>query len=93
MVLRVGIAFAFALTLIAPSLFLIAEGHHDCSGDQCPVCKVMVGAVQLSQQGASSPDPACSANPAAPAVLIVEAAFLAPVSRKTLVSLKVRMNE
>ena len=93
MALRVGIAFALALAFVAPSLFIIAEGHHDCSGDPCPICKVMAGAVQLSQQGASAPDPACSADLAVPAALIAEAASPVLVSSKTLVSLKVRMNE
>ena len=91
--LRVGIAFALALVLVAPSLFIVAEGHHDCSGGPCPICKVVAGAVQLSQQGASTPDPACSTDLAAPSAPIVEAAFPILVSSKTLVSLKVRMNE
>lgn len=93
MVLRVGITFTLVLALVAPSLFIVAEGHHDCSGDSCPICKVVTGAVQLSQQGASTPDPACSADLAAPSALIAEAAFPVLVSSKTLVSLKVRMNE
>lgn len=89
---RSVLAFALVLALVMPSLFVAAESHHDCSGDQCTVCKVIAGAVQILQQGADAPH-----VPAALAVLVVAsaAACLSKtllLSGDTLVSLKVRID-
>ena len=90
---RAGLALALVLVLLMPSLFIVAESHHDCTGDQCPVCKVVAGAVQMEQQGADVPQALAVAT-------LLLAATVAACLRRTLllavdtpVSLRVRMND
>ena len=90
---RVGLALALVLVLLMPSLFIVAESHHDCTGDQCPVCKVIAGAVQIEQQGADVP------HALAAAIVLLSVTVVACLRRTLLlatdtpVSLKVRMND
>ena len=30
---------AFVLTLFTSSVFILHEAHHDCTGEDCPVCR------------------------------------------------------
>lgn len=90
---RAGLALALVLVLLMPSLFIVAESHHDCTDDQCPVCKVIAGAVQMEQQGADVP------QALAVATLLLAATVVACLRRTLLlavdtpVSLRVRMND
>lgn len=89
---RPVLALTLVLALVTPSLFVAAESHHDCSGDQCTVCRVLAGAIQILQQGADAPHVS-----AALAVLVVAAAATCLgktllLTGDTLVSLKVRMD-
>ena len=91
--MRIGLSLALVLVLVMPSLFIAVESRHDCTGDQCPVCKVITGAVQMEQQGADVP------QALAVATLLLAATVVACLCRALLlavdtpVSLKVRMND
>lgn len=90
---RAGLVLALVLVLLMPSLFIVAESHHDCTGDQCPVCKVIAGAVQMEQQGADVPHALAAATLlfAATAVACLLSTILLPTD--TPVSLKVRIDD
>lgn len=91
--MRIGLSLALVLVLVMPSLFIAVESRHDCTGDQCPVCKVITGAVQMEQQGADVPHVLFAAAPllAAMTVACLVRAFL--LAGDTPVSLKVRMDD
>ncbi len=35
------IAFIFILTVLSSAIFIAEEAHHDCCGDECPVCQII----------------------------------------------------
>ncbi len=84
-------AIALAFALLAPSLFIVCEAHHDCTGDGCQVCQAIAVASAITHTAADVPAPSC-----VPALVcaLVSAAFAIVVrtSATTLVSLKVRLD-
>ena len=85
------VAIVLALALLAPSLFIVAEAHHDCAGDGCEVCHALAIAVSIAHESADVP------TATATAALVLFFALLsvtAPVlpSATTLVGLKVRLD-
>lgn len=84
-------AIALALALLAPSLFIVAEAHHDCAGDGCEVCHVLAIAVSIAHESA---DVAAPTATAALALFFAVLVVVAPVrpSATTLVGLKVRLD-
>lgn len=84
-------AVAIALALIAPSLFIVCEAHHDCSGDGCQVCHVLVIASSIAHADADVP--AGSSTPAfILAFALLALASLVRACSTTLVGLKVRLD-
>ncbi len=84
-------AAAIALALIAPSLFIVCEAHHDCSGDGCQVCHVL--AIASSIAHADVDVPAGSSTPALiPAFALLAFASVVRACSMTLVGLKVRLD-
>lgn len=84
-------AVAVVLALIAPSLFIVCEAHHDCSGDGCQVCHVLVIASSIAHADADVP--AGSSTPAfILAFALLALASLVRACSTTLVGLKVRLD-
>ncbi len=84
-------AIAIAFALIAPSLFIVCEAHHDCSGDGCQVCQVLAVASSITHAAADVPTgPGTLALACAIAPLTLVAS--ARVGAMTLVGLKVRLD-
>ena len=82
---------AVALALIAPSLFIVCEAHHDCSGDGCQVCHVLAIASSISHADADVP--AESSTPAfVTALALLALSSVARAGATTLVGLKVRLD-
>lgn len=83
---------AFVIVAFFSLLFIAKEAHHDCTGEDCPVCACIHQAKQtLKQIGTGSSETAGAFAPQFPLVV----AFLClplfvPVA--SLISQKVRMN-
>lgn len=41
------LCFGFILVLAAASAFVIHEAGHDCSGEECPVCRMIAASLSL----------------------------------------------
>ena len=84
-------SIAIVLALLAPALFIIAEAHHNCTGDECPICQALACAESLVHETADIP---AHTTPAA-SIYALSALFVAAsfrVSTTTLVGLKVRLD-
>lgn len=89
-----AICIGMILALLTASLYLIVEAHHDCTGEDCDICGHMAESEALLK---SLAQPGV-AFPALLAVLVclrvLHYAHVAVNCRaKTLVSLKVRLND
>ena len=84
-------ALTLAFVLIAPSLFIIGEAQHDCSGDGCEICQTLSTAAAITHTGADVPSPVALAAPAFGLALLC-AAPCDRAAAQTLVGLKVRLD-
>ena len=88
-----GIMGLMMLVLVAFSAFYIAaEADHDCCGEGCPIC-ACIHRCENTLRGIGD-GPAVRSAIVAPVILfLLAAAFIIPaVSRDTLISRKVRLN-
>ena len=84
-------AIALAFALLEPSLFIVCEAHHDCTGDGCQVCQAIAVASAITHTAADVPASSCA--PALVCVLVSAVlAIVVRTSATTLVSLKVRLD-
>ena len=81
-------AVAITLALIAPSLFIVCEAHHDCSGDGCQVCHVLAIASSLAHADSDAPT-GSSAPVLLPALVPLTLAPVVRACATTLVDLQV----
>lgn len=79
------------VVLMLSSLYIAAESHHDCCGDDCPICETLLQCENTLRQLGES---ACAAAFIVIAVLTVLLAAPAAsvIFSETLVSRKVRLN-
>ena len=82
---------ALVLVLIAPSLFIVAEANHDCTGDGCEICQTLCAAVSLTHASADIPAPNA---PVLPVLMLMMTcvAWCVHIAAQTLVGLKVRLD-
>jgi hypothetical protein len=90
---RLVSACVLVAALLLPSVFLVAEGHHHCTGDGCTICKVLDGAVALQNTGADVPDLPAAAVVFLVSILLACCAYCVLRAPETLVSLKVRLDD
>ena len=82
-----------ALLVIAPSLFVLVEANHDCSGDDCPICHEIAQCIQVENEIGSGAVPVSVAVlPTFVPVCLMAIVCLKVISHRSLVSLKVRLD-
>lgn len=86
-------AAALLLVLLASSAFIIVHAHHDCTGEDCPVCTRIEACTERVRQLAAAVVTAAAAAAAAAFLRTDGAACLRPARpSRTPVSLKVKLS-
>lgn len=86
-------AALLAFALLCSVLFMAVEAHHDCTGQDCPVCQQLSACGHMLKTAAVS---ACAAVFAAALPLLVCMIFsvrTAPVQADTLVTRKIKLSD
>lgn len=87
------LGIVIALLVVAPSLFVLVEANHDCSGDNCPICHEIAQCIQVENEVGSGVIPASGAIPLTfLPVCLMAIVHLKVISHRSLVSLKVRLD-
>ena len=89
-----AICIGMILALLTASLYLIVEAHHNCTGEYCDVCKHMAEAEALLRSLTQSGLILLTLLAPLVCLRVLHYAHVAVNCRaKTLVSLKVRLND
>ena len=92
--IRSAIAALLAGVLLLCALFIVAEAHHDCSGDECAVCAcIRLCERVLHPQAGPGVTSACVTTVAPALALGVLLLLGAPAAKASPVSEKVRIND
>lgn len=74
------------------STFIAEEFHHDCIGDECPICQTIAQCEAFLNRISTGPALFVISVLTVAAVILSTLTYASPVSDETLVSCKVRLN-
>ena len=92
--IRTAIAALLAGVLLLCALFIVAEGHHHCTGDECVICACLRLCERVLHPHAGPGTASVHGAAAAPAFALGAALLVSLLAAKaTLISHKVRLND
>lgn len=92
--IRTAIAALLAGVLLLCALFIVAEGHHHCSGEECAVCACLRLCERVLHPQACPGRSSAPAASAAPAFILAAVLLLGLLAEKSSpISHKVRLND
>ena len=91
--LSVTVCIVFLFVTFASLFYIVLEADHQCTGEDCPVCANIYQAEQTLRNLSTGTIVYTAANPIPIMFVLVMAGHVLFVSRTSLVSQKVRLND
>ncbi|MCI1665185.1 MAG: hypothetical protein LKI25_02295 [Atopobiaceae bacterium] len=87
------VCLAVAVAVLMPTLFILTESHHDCTGDGCPICHELTRCVQATDElGTGTIETHVVLAMPLPLLLTLQPVLRSDAPCKSLVGLKVRLD-